>query len=181
MFLIPFCTLVFLAFSYTQQTETSEKAMLISKAMPHLELEEFNTAENVTSIMSKENIPNQIFLMNFFASWCPICENERKHLISLSEIYKLPIVGVAYKDKTEDVAKTLQKLGNPYQRIAMDNSGFTGAVWDMTGTPHSYIIDTHGHVRYIHRGDISQSDITNIILPMVNKIKQEDNNKVKQQ
>ena len=55
-----------------------------------------------------EKYHDQIFAVNFFASWCAPCRIEAPVIDELSKI--LPVIGIAYKDKYLDTKKFLDNL-----------------------------------------------------------------------
>jgi cytochrome c biogenesis protein CcmG/thiol:disulfide interchange protein DsbE len=85
-------------------------------------------------------------LVNFYASWCAPCVQEAPALMAL-KAEGVRIVGIAYKDKPEDAAAFLQRLGDPYEDVLVDRDGAGGVEFGVTGVPETYAIDARGVIR----------------------------------
>ena len=66
---------------------------------------------------------DHVTLLNVWASWCSNCEEEHAVLMSIAKNPMLQLIGLDYKDNTNDAILWLNKLGNPYQVVMMDTSG----------------------------------------------------------
>ena len=77
----------------------SIKSQLIGKNIPEILIPEvkYFGSLNQKQNLNFKNFENQIFAVNFFASWCAPCRIEVPIMEELSKI--IPVVGVAYKDK----------------------------------------------------------------------------------
>lgn len=86
-------------------------------------------------------------LVNFFASWCAPCLEEAGELAALTAA-GVTVWGIAYKDHAEATAAFLQRVGDPYQRIARDADGRVAIDWGVYGVPETYLVDRQGIVRW---------------------------------
>ena len=84
--------------------------------------------------------------VNLFASWCAPCEAEHKYISELSAAYPDQVFGVLYKDKLDDGLAFLDRLGNPYTRIALDPDGQGGLDFGLTGVPETFVISADGEI-----------------------------------
>lgn len=87
-------------------------------------------------------------LVNFFASWCVPCLDEAQSLTDLHDTGVLPIWGIAYKDRPDAASGFLARNGNPYSRLARDETGRAAIDWGVYGVPETYFIDRSGIVRW---------------------------------
>lgn len=88
----------------------------------------------------------QPVVVNLFASWCAPCEAEHKYLVALGEQHPGQVYGILYKDKVEDGAGFLQRLGNPYTQIGLDPEGRGGLDFGLTGVPETFVISASGEI-----------------------------------
>ena len=101
-------------------------------------------------------------LLNIWASWCLPCIAEAPQLEALKE-QGVEIVGVAIRDKPQDVARFLERHGNPYSRIASDKVSSIQFEIGSSGVPETFVIDGKGVIRYQHIGDVRESDVPMLI------------------
>ena len=92
-------------------------------------------------------------LLNIFASWCIPCAAEAPQLDAL-ERSGATIVGVAIRDRPEDVARFLATYGNPFARIGRDDISEVQLAIGSSGVPETFVIDGQGRITYQHIGDI---------------------------
>ncbi len=128
--------------------------------------------------ISVESMKSQVWVMNVFASWCVSCRAEHIVLSNFIRNHKVPTIGLNYKDYgTEeygnDVISWLAQLGNPYTAIAVDTEGRTGIDYGVYGVPESFVIDKKGIIRYKFTGPITQKAVTEILVPLILKLRQE--------
>lgn len=92
-------------------------------------------------------------LLNVFASWCLPCAVEAPQLAAL-QADGVEIVGVAIRDRPEDVAEFLARHGNPFTRIGADDRSVVQMGIGSSGVPETFVIDGAGKIRYQHIGEI---------------------------
>tara|TARA_Y100001935_G_C17170536_1_gene440014 strand:+ start:211 stop:723 length:513 start_codon:yes stop_codon:yes gene_type:complete len=83
---------------------------------------------------------NKFYLLNIWASWCVPCRDEHSYLSDLSKIEKLELIGINYKDKTENAKKFINEMGNPYSKILIDDDGTEAIELGAFGVPESFLI-----------------------------------------
>lgn len=125
---------------------------LIGKAAPV-----FATVDLLTNApISTETLRGQAYVLNVWASWCPVCQIEHRHFNDYAkQADALPVVGLNYKDNAVDAKAWLDKLGNPYRDIAVDADGRIGLDFGVYGAPETYFVDATGVIRYKHVGEIT--------------------------
>lgn len=97
-------------------------------------------------------------LLNIFASWCVPCVAEAPQLAML-ERRGANIVGVAMRDRPQDVAAFLANHGNPFSRIGADNISQVPLSIGASGVPETFVINGEGVIIYQHIGDVRDADI----------------------
>jgi cytochrome c biogenesis protein CcmG/thiol:disulfide interchange protein DsbE len=93
--------------------------------------------------------------LNVWATWCPACRDEHPYLVELAES-GVNVIGLNYKDEAKAALNWLATLGNPYRFNIYDPRGSLGFDLGVYGAPETYIIDTHGVVRFRHVGVVNE-------------------------
>ena len=101
-------------------------------------------------------------LLNIWASWCLPCAAEAPQLATL-KAQGATIVGVAIRDRPEDVAAFLERYGNPFSRIGADDLSELQLSIGSSGVPETFVVDGNGVIRYQHIGDIRASQVPMIL------------------
>ena len=101
-------------------------------------------------------------LLNIFASWCVPCIAEAR---VLDELHRrgVPIVGIAVRDRPEDVADFLDRHGDPFTRIGADETSQVQLALGSSGVPESFVVDGRGVIRYQHIGPIEPEHVPLIL------------------
>ncbi len=95
--------------------------------------------------LSSADLGGKRCLLNVWASWCPICREEHKHLVALSRRNLAPIYGVDVKDPPARVRYFLAKNGNPFAAIGADTQSYLQRALGLHGVPATFVIGP-GHV-----------------------------------
>ena len=101
-------------------------------------------------------------LVNFFASWCVPCIAEAPVLMELKR-RGVPIVGIAVRDRPEDVAGFLAEHGDPFQAIVADPESKLQLAFGSAGVPETFLVDGEGIIRMEHIGPIESDEIPEIV------------------
>jgi len=108
-------------------------------------------------------------LLNVFASWCAACPQEHPMLTRIAS-EGVTVNGIDWKDKPEDGAAWLARLGNPYARVGSDPGARTGIDLGVTGVPETFVVDKRGRVRYKQIGPIDAQAWETVLKPMLAKL-----------
>jgi len=120
--------------------------------------------------LASADLEGQVSLVNVFASWCVECRAEHPVLMELSARGFVPIYGLNYKDKPDDAAEWLDKLGDPYARTGADISGRVAIDWGVYGVPETFVIDRDGKVAFKLIGALTREKFEEKILPLIRKL-----------
>lgn len=101
-------------------------------------------------------------LLNIFASWCVPCAAEAPQLEQLRQA-GAPIVGIAIRDRTEDVDLFLGQYGNPFTMIGRDDISEVQLAIGSSGVPETFVIDGSGRITYQHIGDIRSEHVPRLL------------------
>ena len=168
--LVVISTISMLSMLNGDQARKQLPSPLIGKEAPDLILAPLNTTLLTLQTKSdlKQFIENGPFLVNFFASWCAPCQKEAPFLDKLSN--EIPIIGVAYKDKSDQVAIFLERFGNPFIEIGFDNDGKTAINWGVYGIPETFLISDEGKIIARHAGEITNEVINSLFVPSIKEM-----------
>ena len=144
------------AYQLTQPKDNQVTSAMIGQSLPEFALRPAIADRPGLALADMQD--GQPRLLNLWASWCLPCIAEAPQLAAL-EAQGAQIVGVAIRDRPEDVARFLAQHGNPYVRIGADDlSGIQLAIGS-SGVPETFVIDGKGVIRYQHIGDIRENHV----------------------
>jgi cytochrome c biogenesis protein CcmG/thiol:disulfide interchange protein DsbE len=146
------------------------RSALIDRPLPDLDLP---VPGDDTNRFTKERLIGQVTLLNVFASWCLPCRVEHPTLMRLAREKAVPIYGLAWKDKPQDIAAWFAEDGNPFSLVGDDASGRAAIDLGVTGAPETFVIDRRGNVRYKHIGPIDDSVWERKLKPIVDRLEAE--------
>jgi cytochrome c biogenesis protein CcmG/thiol:disulfide interchange protein DsbE len=118
---------------------------LIGKPVPEFSLP---PVQGRTLGFSSTDLRGEVSLVNVFASWCTACRDEHPLCMRLKERNVVPIHGINYKDRPEDAAAWLDKLGDPHTRPAADLNGRVSFDCGVYGVPDTFRFDRYGYIAY---------------------------------
>jgi cytochrome c biogenesis protein CcmG/thiol:disulfide interchange protein DsbE len=101
----------------------------------------------------------QITLVNVWASWCVPCQAEHPQLMRLAADRRLQLVGINYKDATENARRFLGRYGNPFAAVGVDRDGRSAIEWGVYGVPESFLIGRDGRIAYKQVGPITDETL----------------------
>ena len=110
----------------------------INNEVPSFSAKLFYSNEKINS--SEVFEIDKLYLLNIWSSWCVPCRDEHPILMELNTNNEIVILGINYKDNKENAKNFLNQLGNPYQKIFVDNKGTLSIEWGAFGVPESFII-----------------------------------------
>lgn len=101
-------------------------------------------------------------VVNIFASWCVPCIAESPYLVALKQ-KGVPIDAIAIRDRPEDIARFLERYGDPYARIAADTDSRVQLALGSSGVPETFVVDGQGVIRHQHIGGIGPAQADSIL------------------
>jgi len=123
--------------------------------------------------ISPSDLKGQVWMLNVFASWCFACRAEHEVLSAFINAEKIPVVGLNYKDESDDAKNWLAELGNPYMHIAFDYKGDVGIDYGVYGVPETFVIDKKGIIRHKQIGPVFDETVRDQLLPLILKLREE--------
>lgn len=142
---------------------------LINRPVPDFVMPPVEGLAGIPGLSSDDLKTGVPTLVNVWGSWCGPCRAEHPVLMELAARDDVRLVGLNYKDAPENARRFLGTLGNPYQAVGADRTGRTAIDWGVYGVPETFIVDGDGRIRFKYVGPISPDDVTNVILPELEK------------
>ena len=81
-----------------------------------------------------------------------------------------PVLGFNYKDRPQAAAQWLDRHGDPYSQVVVDLDGRIGLDYGVYGVPETFLIDRAGIIRYKKIGPLTQADVVEDILPLIEEL-----------
>lgn len=142
---------------------------LVNKSIPAFQLPTLSTQQLITN----KDFIGHITLLNIWSSWCHACSDEHTFLMKLGKEHYLTLYGLNYKDNPADAKNWLDKNGNPYKVVAIDEKGRVAIDWGVYGTPETFIIDKNGVIRFKQIGPITPDIWNHRMKPLIEQLLQE--------
>ena len=107
----------------------------------------------------------EVVVLNFWASWCPPCEEEAPLLEraqrSLARAHAT-VLGITFKDTTADARAFARRYHLSYP-ILRDSTGAFGHAYGTDKLPETFLIDRSGRVVAISRGEVDSAFVERAI------------------
>tara|TARA_B110000881_G_C18383810_1_gene417488 strand:- start:103 stop:624 length:522 start_codon:yes stop_codon:yes gene_type:complete len=132
------------------------------KNIPIFKAKDFKSNNYINSEKIFEE--NSFYIVNIWASWCVPCIKEHSMLIQLSKKKSVSLIGLNYKDNLENAKKFINKLGNPYSQILIDNDGTIAVEFGAYGVPETFLINKNKVIIKKFVGPINQKIVEEIKL-----------------
>ena len=157
---LTFCFIIFykgLSIPTAYTPKVNEK-----KRIPTFIVKDFNSNDYVNSDKIFED--NVFYIVNIWASWCIPCRKEHPLLMELSEDQSIKLVGLNYKDNSDNAKEFIKNFGNPYSQILIDNDGTLSVEFGAYGVPETFLIDKNKKIIDKFIGPINQEILKKIKL-----------------
>lgn len=113
---------------------------------------------NVTTITGKNinlrDYRGRAVLIQFWASWCPVCSLEYDSLNNIAEDY--PVIGIALNSGSLDEVAAFAEERKLLFDIVNDPDAIIGSQFQVSGVPASFVLDRSGKIRFVEVGYTSE-------------------------
>lgn len=164
--LIIFAVIISFLWKGLQKDPHELPSVLIGKAVPAFN---YPSLMHAGKVVTEQQFKGHVSLLNVWATWCITCRAEHSVLMDIANSGAVMIYGLNYKDDPVAAKQWLKTYGNPYQDIIIDNRGTLAIDLGVYGSPETFIIDSHGIIRYKYIGAISPDVWRDKLLPEVKK------------
>ena len=98
----------------------------------------------------------QIYVVEFWATWCPPCRASIPHMSELQKKYagkNVTFIGISAEKNAKAVRDFVEKMGDKMDyTVALDKNGATDEAYNapngVNSIPHAYVIDKNGAVAW---------------------------------
>ena len=111
----------------------------------------------------------KVSVVNVWASWCVPCHDEAPLLTELSKDTRLQIVGINYKDSSDNARRFLGRYGNPFGIVGVDGNGRASIEWGVYGVPETFIVGRQGTIVYKMVGPVTSDNINTVLRAEIDK------------
>jgi len=108
--------------------------------------------------------PGKIIVINFWATWCPPCQEEMPELeiFAHENQQKVDFYAVNVQESKGKISEFMSK-NNYTMRVLLDKDGAVGKKFQVTGIPTTIIINKHGMVKFRKTGGMTRTELEGII------------------
>lgn len=101
-------------------------------------------------VLSLEALHGQTVLVQFWATWCPVCRVQEGSIQAVAENW--PVLSVALEDTPPEALRAyMEKEGLSFP-VLRDTDGALAGRFGVRGTPTSFIVDPAGQIRFTEVG-----------------------------
>ena len=103
--------------------------------------------------------------LNFFANWCPPCNEEAPDVNAMQKKYRkrnFVVIGIDEREGASRANDFLHKYGSTYKAVT-DESGAIMLPYGAIGLPLHVFIDRRGTIKLLRNGEMSRSDMEKAI------------------
>jgi len=156
------------------QTGERTTGLAVGQLAPELEGEVEGVAQPLTdlagNVVSLEGVRGSPVWLNFFATWCPPCQEETPVLRDAYAEYHddgLEMIAVSVQESTPaDVAEYAETYSLDYT-IGFDATGAVFETYQGYGLPTHVFIDRDGVITHLRYGPIDRETAAEIIEPLL--------------
>ena len=111
---------------------------------------------------SNADLQGQYHMVSFFASWCSTCRAQHDILMRIKNENIIDIYGIAWRDIKENTKLYLEKIGNPYKKVANDSKASFSKIAEINAVPETWIVNKEGEIVMRYRGNLQEFAIDEI-------------------
>jgi peroxiredoxin len=119
-------------------------------------------------------LKGKVVWLNFFASWCPPCQQETPILRSLADTYRdrgLEVVGISVQETTATDVKAYADRYRLRYTIGFDGSGHVLRAYRVFALPTQFFIDVDGVIRQVVSGPVDEQGAKALIDAMLTEVR----------
>lgn len=111
----------------------------------------------------------QVSVVNVWASWCVPCHDEAPLLLQLAQDKRIRLIGINYKDSSDNARRFLGRYGNPFGAVGVDANGRASIEWGVYGVPETFVVGRDGNIAYKLIGPVTPENIDTVLKTEIEK------------
>jgi cytochrome c biogenesis protein CcmG/thiol:disulfide interchange protein DsbE len=111
----------------------------------------------------------KVSVVNVWASWCVPCHDEAPLLTELAKDTRLQLVGINYKDASDNARRFLGRYGNPFGIVGVDANGRASIEWGVYGVPETFVVGREGTILYKLVGPVTPQNFDSVLKVEIEK------------
>ncbi|UKS56640.1 TlpA family protein disulfide reductase [Exiguobacterium acetylicum] len=142
-----------------QQKQASQGGLEVGMKAPNLSLRQ----EGKT--IDLDEINHDVFVINFWATWCPPCKQEIPELNAFARHTDVPVYGInvtTSERRVSDVADFLKKTPVEYP-VLYDREGTSEDAYRLVAMPATYVLDRKGTILAKHVGPVTEQMLKEMV------------------
>ncbi|MDX1647169.1 MAG: TlpA disulfide reductase family protein [Longimicrobiales bacterium] len=122
--------------------------------------------------ISLSDLRGRPILLDFWASWCPPCREQHRHVTEVAERYedRIAVLGILVDDTAENALRWMEAQGAAYPTVREVDGVLADAFWiPATGLPHLALLDADRRLIW-HRLGASATGVPDVVLARLDSI-----------
>jgi cytochrome c biogenesis protein CcmG/thiol:disulfide interchange protein DsbE len=116
--------------------------------------------------LSSEDLNDEVMIVNFFAAWCPSCQNENPLLLALKE-RGAAIYGISIYFQPEPHERFFEKNESPFKILGIDEFDLMDRAIAGLTIPSTMVVTKDLKIHWRYNGEITQTMVDEEILPLI--------------
>jgi peroxiredoxin len=134
---------------------------------------EFSLPDAAGNHVTLSDFRGDLVVLNFWATWCGPCRYEMPAFVRLQDRYRddVRFVGVSVDEAGwSAISPFTKEIGVNYSILWDMDSSTLAAYGDPSALPATYVIDRNGRIQVIIQGMVSESDLEEILLLLLDGV-----------
>jgi len=119
--------------------------------------------------LDSAELKGEVTVLNVWASWCVPCRDEAPLLMTMANDRRFRVVGINYKDQSDNARRFLGRYGNPFDDNGVDANGRAAIEWGVYGVPETFVVGRDGRIAYKLIGPITPDNLAATLKPEIEK------------
>lgn len=140
---------------------------------PGDEIPRFRASLTDGGVLDNGALEGEVTLLNFWATWCGVCEQQMPNIASLHDRFGergVRVIGVN-QDRSPDQPELVEEYAAQRDlrfEFALD-TGRMGQAFRVSLIPHVAIVDRNGRLRYVHQGRVGEDTLAEELETLLNE------------